>query len=328
MRFSITTCRALAAALAIVIATAASQTALAQEGGRPEQVDRALKERYGDKVTAEIVGTPSDINGVKVFRVKIRQRDDGGGESTALVTQYGDFLLSGTPSQFKQMPDDVRQANELFRADPQNAEAFIADGYYIDVQQEGDRFYRLRYDPVGRLREIANPTEVERYETTNFKKADENIAGKVQELAEKRIPQGSKIKDVYIDPRYQGFYVAKYEAPKGGEILVILDERGNIYQTRTEIDRGELPPPIRENFRTMFDEGKVKYTYRTQYQYYQFDQQTPQGDRLTFRVRPNGSIMDVQNVEAAREDEAVQARFREGERGTETGPQRPRDRDR
>ena len=92
-----------------------------------------------------------------------------------------------------------------------------------------------------------------------------------------------------------------------------IDEQGNVYQTRTEIDRGELAPPVRQAFERMFDVDNIKWTYRTQYQFYEFQQDTPQGP-VTFRVRPTGTIMSVQAPEAERDDEAVTARFKEGER--------------
>jgi hypothetical protein len=147
----------------------------------------------------------------------------------------------------------------------------------------------------------------------------------VQELAERQVPEGSKVRDVYIDPRNPGFYVAKYAGPEGKELLVITDEQGNIYQTRTEIAPDDLPRPIRDTVSRMFDDGKIKWAYRTQYQFYQFDQQTPQGERVTFKVRPNGQIMDVSSVQAEEEERAVQAKFREGEK---VGPQQDRSRDR
>ena len=292
-----------------------------RSGGRTEAIDQALKQRYGKDAKTQIIGAPSTVNGVRVYPVRVTNKR---GESTALVTEYGDFHLSGMPSNFKGMPEAVRNTQTLFKANPENAEQFVADGYFVDLQQ-GKQVYRLRYDAIGRLREIMNPDEVERFETTNFKKADERDADKVQELAERQVPEGSKIKDVYVDPRNPGFYVAKYTSPDGKEILVISDEQGNIYQTRTEIDAKELPRPVRDSFDRMFGDGKIKWAYRTQYQFYQFDQQTPDGDRVTFKVRPNGQIMDVSSVQAAEEERAVQAKFREGEK---VGPKKDDSRDR
>jgi hypothetical protein len=281
-----------------------------ERGGRPEAIDQALKQRYGKDATTEITGAPSTVNGVRVYPVRVKNKR---GESTAMVTEFGDFHLSGMPSQFKGMPEAVRNTRTLFKTEPQNAEQYVADGYFIDLQQ-GDKLHRLRYDAIGRLREIISPEQVERFETTTFKEADESAAGKIQELAERHVPEGSKVKDVYVDPRNPGFYVAKYAGPDGREILVITDEQGNVYQTRMEIDSKQLPTPVRDSFTRMFDDGKIKWAYRTQYQFYQFDQEAPGGDRVTFKVRPNGEIMDVSSVEAEQEDKAVQAKFREGDK--------------
>ena len=283
-------------------------------GGRPEAIDQALKQRYGKDATTEITGAPTTYNGVRVYPVRVTNKR---GESSALITEYGDFHLSGMPSNFKGMPEAVREAQGLFKSNPENAAQYVADGYYVDLQQ-GDGLYRVRYDAIGRLREVMNPEQVERFETTNFKKADERAADKVQELAERHVPEGSKIKEIYVDPRNPGFFVAKYTEPEGKEVLVITDDQGNVYQTRTEIDPKELPRPIRDAFSRMFDDGKIKWAYRTQYQFYQFDQEAPGGERVTFKVRPNGQIMDVSSVQAEQEEQAVQAKFRE-----KVGPQQP-----
>jgi hypothetical protein len=238
------------------------------------------------------------------------------------------------PREFERLPEAVRNTQNLFRTDVKQAESFVGDGYYFDVQPARGQTYRARFDPVGRLRDIANPQEVERYETTTFEKADENTARRIQELADRHVPQGANLRDVYVDPRFPGFYVAKYQA-RTGEVLVIIDEQGNIYQTRTEIPRDQVPEPIMQAFSRMFDPNQLQYAYRTQYQFYQFQQPGPGGEQVTFRVRPNGAIMDVRGLEAevAREDEAVTARYREGARGRRgddrmVGPQQRDDRDR
>jgi len=305
MRFILIGCLALA-----VTCGAAWGQQKEERSGRPEALDQALKQRYGSDSTTEITGAPTTYNGVRVYPVRVKNKQ---GESTAMITEYGDFLMSGLPSQFKGMPEVVRSTRTLFKAEPQQAQQYVADGYYVDLQQ-GDQLYRMRYDAIGRLREVVNPNQVERFETTKFKKADSGDASKIEELAGKLVPEGSKIKDVYVDPRLPGFYVAKYGDAKGKEVLVILDQQGNVYQTRTEIASGELPKPIRDSFSRMFDDGKIKWAYRTQYQFYQFEQEAPGGERVTFKVRPNGEIMDVSSVEAEQEDKAVQARFREGEK--------------
>ena len=283
-------------------------------GGRTEAIDQALKQRYGEDTAVEIVGTPNTYNGVRVYTARVRNKQ---GESEALVTEYGDLYLSGMPSNIKGTPEAVRNTRTLFKAAPANVEQYVTDGYYIDLQQ-GDQLYRLRYDALGRLREVVSPEAVEAFETTKLRKAEGDVAGKVQELAERRVPAGSKIKDVYVDPRHPGLYVAKYAGPQGKELLVNLDEQGNIYQTRTELAQDELPRPVRDAFARMFDSGKIKWAYRTQAHFYQFNQQTAGGETITFKVRPNGEIIDVSTAQADAEDQAAQAKFREE---AKVGPQ-------
>lgn len=331
-------------AVAFVLGMVASA---AYAADRPDKVAQALRDRYGD-VQTEIVGQPRDINGVKVYQVRVmgdrnapadrtsdrssdrtsdRNSDrtssaasSAENQSTAQVTEFGDFLAAGTPVAFRRLPEPVRQVKELFRADPVDADAFVADSYFFDIKQGGEnRLYRLRYDAVGRLREIVNPEEVDRTETTHFQPAERDTSRKIQDIAKRWIPEGAKIKSVYKDPRYEGFYIAKYVKPDGKEYLVTLNEAGYAYSMRDELDTRDIPQPIRDSFDRMFDTSKVKWAYRSRDEYSQFQQKTESGDLVTFKVRPDGTIMDVRNAQVnPQEERAVTASHRESTNDRDT----------
>jgi hypothetical protein len=304
MRARNTAAATAASALAIFAAWVCAIPSRAAD--RPDKVAQALRDRYGD-VQTEIVGQSRIITGVRLYQVKVngdrsartQQRANASSSeyhSTAQVTEFGDFLASGTPIAFRKLPEPVQQVKELFRTTPIDADAFVADSYYFDLKRGGeDRLYRMRYDAVGRLRQIINPDEVDRTETTHFQTASNDQARKIEDLARRQAPRDAKIKNVYKDPRYEGFYVAKYVKADGKEFLVTLNDAGDIYSTRDEVDMRDIPQPIRDSFDKMFDANKVKWVYRTRDEYSQFQQKTESGDLVTFRVRPDGTIMDVRN---------------------------------
>src|SRR5947207_15035896 len=81
---------------------------------------QALKERYPDAQT-EITGT-HDVNGVKVYDVKVTNKM---GESTAQITDYGDFLMYGAPHEYGAIKNLISSAvSGLFKRTPQDIDVY------------------------------------------------------------------------------------------------------------------------------------------------------------------------------------------------------------
>src|SRR5437016_11253058 len=138
-------------------------------------VDKALKERYPDaKIQIE---RTREVNGVKVTDAKVTTKD---GESTAEVTEYGDFLLWGLPRRggmsgvAKPAADTI---NGLFKGSPSDVDLYWATDYLVDIGM-GKKIFRLRFDPVGRLRDIDSAAAMKEESTESMSKASGGDASK------------------------------------------------------------------------------------------------------------------------------------------------------
>jgi hypothetical protein len=291
--------------------------ALAQSS--KEDLAAAIRKRYPDAKT-EIVRT-RDINGVRVHEVQVKAKD---GTSTALVTDYGDFLLSGDPGKFNKLPSDARAAQGLFKSKPQDVEVFQATSYWVDMDVNG-KIYRVRLDPLGRIRDIANPKEYETADVTRYEKAGKENRSDIAEMAEKHLDKPGKLRGVYRDPQMAGFYAVHFVDDQNHNQLVFLDEKDNVFAVRTEINRNDLPKPVTDAIDKLFDTGKIRQAFRGQVEYVQWTQTNAAGQAVTFKVRPNGDIMEVKSAAADRDDEAVTAAAKQK---TDTDRDRENDRDR
>jgi len=270
---------------------------------RPERVAQALRERYGNTQT-EIVGTPRDINGIRVFEVDVRSPQ---GSSQANVTEFGDFLSGGAAADFRKLPQSVQQVRELFRGSPVNVDSYVADSYQFDIRRAEGRVYRLRFDAVGRIREIQNPDEVERADMSRLERPSDEVARRITELAQRHLPQRARLRDVYKDPQIDDFYMARYVLADGKDYVISLDNNGTVLSSRTQVDQNDIPGPIRDAFTRMFDPSKVSAVYRSRGEFVQFQQKTDLGDVVTFRIRPDGTVMDVRSTQLLDEERATMA---------------------
>lgn len=294
--------------------------ALAQ---RNKAVDRALKAQYPD-ATTEVVGSRT-INGVKVNEVRVKAKD---GESTALITNDGDFIVSGTPVNPRTMPEAASRAlSGLFKNNPTDVERNIATSYTTEVEA-GGKLYALRFDPVGRLRDISNEAEIKAGDFSKTDASTSDRANKVREIATNRY-EGSKVSEIHLyPPAGEGFYIATLDTDEG-KVDIVANEAGIVYTQRQHLDREKLPAPVREQIEKMFAGANIKNAYRNTYDYYQFNTQSTGGDQVTIRVRPNGDIMSVANREVI-EDEAkpAKARLEQSDRKDKKNDDKKNDRDR
>jgi YD repeat-containing protein len=274
---------------------------------RPERVTQAIRDRYGSMQTD--LAAPRDINGIKVYEVDVRGQQ---GTSIAYVTEYGDFLSSGIPTTFNRLPEAVRDMRDLFRSRPENVDAYISDNYFIDVRRpRGEQVYRLRYDAVGRLREIINPDEVSRGNFLRFEKAGKEEASRVADAVRRQVPEGARLEDAFRDPRYSGFTVLRYTRPDGHEFAIIGNEEGAVISTKSQVDIRDIPRGIRESFSQTFDPDRVASVWHGRTQYYQFQQRAGYGEMATLRVRPDGSVIDVRSTDMLEEERSVLSRQRD-----------------
>jgi len=270
---------------------------------RDPDVDKALKSVYPDAKT-EITGS-HEVNGVKVQDVKVTTKE---GESSAAVTEYGDFLYYGLPRTKNINPDIEKSISGLFKG-MKDLDVNWATNYLVDVTAPSNKQYRLRLDATGRLKDIQNASEVKR--DSAHEKATGNTS-KIKTLAEKYM-DGGKVGQIYSDQNNDGFYLAEVTSKDGEPGMISVNNDGQIYMKRWEIKDTDIPEPVLKTVDDMFDKSKVKVSkaYRSDFEYYQFDSTTSAGDAVVVRLRPNGDIMSVTNAKAAADDEAVTAKAKQ-----------------
>src|SRR5438477_3180472 len=136
--------------LVVTTANAAKKTKVAET-----EVDKALKERYPDAKT-QVTGS-SDINGVKVYDVKVTTAK---GESTAQITEYGDFLMWGMPHEYSAIKTSIEQdVAGLFASKPENIDMYRVTTYDAVFKGPKGKDFTARFDAVGRLKDVENARE-------------------------------------------------------------------------------------------------------------------------------------------------------------------------
>lgn len=294
-----------------------------QKGERNAKIDKALTQAYPDTPTE--LGAAETVNGVKVFSVKI---DAKTGESTARVTEHGDFLNYGSAQQQgKGLTQMLTQnASGLFKTAPADVELYRSTNYFVDIpapaaksknrkaqraqdQKAMEEFgYRVRFDAVGRVLDIQNPDEVQAasHELSDERVSDEALAKRLTEKARQYLGDKGEVNGVFRAPE-EGYYVVDL---KGLGTSATINEEGQLLSYRRQVEGTELPQPVRQAVENMFT--TASRSYKGEDAYFQFQQQAQTGNEVIVKMRPNGDILEVSNDEAAQDAKAAAAKQKGG----------------
>jgi hypothetical protein len=255
---------------------------------RTRTVDEALKREYPDAKT-EIVSTRT-LNGVKLNEVKVMTKD---GEARAEVTEFGDFVVVGEPRGTRNLSKPAQDTLDgLFHTQQQDVGVYRVTSYYVDVTA-GHRTFRLIIDPVGKIHDIQNESEIKRDDIRNLEKVDsKEHAMKADDYAKKYM-EGDKVEGVYRLPDSEDFYVVDLRQKDGKDARITLSNVGRIFSQREEIAIDELPKPVLDTINQTFDATKGKHAYRYEYEYYQIDKVSSGGEHVEIQIRPNGDVLKV-----------------------------------
>lgn len=288
--------------LAVAIVTAGTfslntSTAIA----RNRTIDKALKQQYPDAETK--ITNQETINGVKINEVRVTTDY---GQSTALVTEHGDFLLAGKPLKDGKLPVRVDESlSDLFRERPQNVQAFSQTAYYVTTEV-GDKPYRIRLDATGRVRDVSSAEEIRRERSGEARKASTDIAETITRRIEKS-DESAKVQGVYEVDESRGFYQVDLQGEDGPR-KIIMNEDGVVLLENEQIQVKDLPEPVRESVERVFQSGKITRVSRGTSDFFQFEQPLAQGDPLVIKMSPSGDILDITDETADREERAITAR--------------------
>jgi hypothetical protein len=282
--------------------------ALAAPKAQDNPVQKALQDKYPDaKVNIE---RTHKVNGVTVTDAKITTKD--GGESSAQVTEYGDFLLWGMPRKAGMSGVSKPAAatvTGLFKGTPEDVDLFWVTNYLVDIGA-GTKTFRLRFDPVGHLRDIDSSAAIRESTAQGMTAASKGSADKITGYAKKYFPD-SKINNVYQSPEADDFFVVDMTSKDGKNQRLVLSADNKVLGRRDQVTRDDLPQPVGEAIDRLFNGEKIKNVYRDDFQYYEIDQKDAAGDTITVRVRPNGDVLTIQNTKADEEEKAQTAKHKE-----------------
>jgi len=288
----------------------AADSARAAKPKSVDEVQQTLKEQYPD-AKFEKVGD-HNVNGVQVSDYRITSKE---GDSTAQITQYGDFLLWGKPRGFgggnaiSQPAEDTLKG--LFKGNVENVDVFQTSFYAVDLQTSGksgsNDTFRLLFDPVGRLRgvERISADNKEPGMQRGMQKASGGDVKKVEDYATKYV-KGGKVQTVYQAPGETGFYLVDMQGSDNKDEKIIVNNTGRILAQIDQVDKSELPPPVSQAIDQYFNGERIQKVYREDSEFYQVNQQSA-GGAVTIRIRPDGEVMSVSNPQAADEDRAATA---------------------
>jgi hypothetical protein len=294
-------------------------TAGVAEAAKPKkqesEVQKSLKQAYPDAET-QITGT-SDVNGVKVYDVSVKTKQ---GESTAQITDYGDFLMYGVPHDVSGVRGAIQQdIGGVFKSKPEDIEMYRVTNYFVEFKGPKNKNFTARFDAVGRLLDI-EPAEAAKAKGQTGDAAasrgerikDEETVKRVAEFVKRDLPD-AQLEAVYPAPEQgEGFMVATLKG--GGEMVV--NKEGQVYSLRHPITKEDFPEPVAKTIQGIFT-APIASLHRGEYEYYQFNQQSQQGSPIVVKIRPNGDILDVQNQEAIQSEQAVQAKSKSKGKGAE-----------
>jgi len=277
----------------------------AKQKKQESEVQQALKERYPDAKT-EITGT-HEVNGVKVYDVKVTNKM---GDSTAQITDYGDFLMYGMPHEYSNVQSSIAQnVGGLFSSKPEDIDMYRVTNYYVEFKGGNNKNYTARYDAVGHLKDIMSSSEIAREAGKNAHGAevtDKKAVDQAQGYLKRELPN-AQIDKVYQAEQGSDFW---YVTTKdGGELIV--NKGGLVYSFREPLAKEDFPEPIAAAIKQTFT-APIDKLWRGEFEYYQFDQQSQRGTPIVVKMRPNGDIMEVRNDAAAQEEQAVQAKSKQG----------------
>src|SRR5438874_1353991 len=270
-------------AAAMMIGGFCAATTFAAPKPEADPVQKALKDKYPD-AKVQIVRT-HEVNGVKVTDAKITTKD---GDSTAQVTEYGDFVLYGLPRKggisgiAKPAADTV---TGLFKGTPSDVDMYWITNYLVDIGVN-KKVFRLRFDPVGHLRDIDSSAEMQESAAANMTKASKNEADKAEGYAKKYFPD-AKINNVY-QSEDAGFYLVDMTEKDGKNVRLSLSNDNKVLERRDQLAKDDLPKPVTEAIDRLFNGEKIRNVYRDDLQFYEVDQTDAAGDQISIRVKPNG----------------------------------------
>src|SRR5262249_9041925 len=222
----------------------------------------------------------------------------------------GDFLMYGVPHEYGAV-NQLIESNiaGVFASKPSDVEMYRTTDYCIDFKnRQSGKLFTAKFDAVGRLKDVSNATEMkqEASEAMGKQITDANTLKQAGDYVKRELP-GAQVAKVYEAGGEGGFWYV--QTADGGDLIV--NKGGQVLSLRQPIQKEDLPEPVVNSIKQNV-QAEIEKMWRTDNKYYQFSEQTQIGQPVVVKMRPNGDILEVRNDAARAEEQALQAKAKQG----------------
>lgn len=282
---------------------AAAQPAAANQQGNqnePAPMRQAIQSHFPN-AQSQIQGQREE-DGVRVYQVRITPQN--GQPVDATVTEYGDFLDSGSDlgTNVQSLPPGVRELTQsIWKNPPANVRQMMGTYYWVTVgapgtraaglaQAAGSNVYALRFDGAGRLLDIKAPSQLHAENWQAFQNAPADVSQKLTQMAQARY-RNAKVQAVKQIPGQSGFYEVRFQI-NGQDGWLRADPNGVISDEATTIAVNLLPKPVQQTINSTFNGDRVIWAARDDIHFYQV-QENVGNQEVAIRVQPDGDVLSV-----------------------------------
>jgi hypothetical protein len=278
----------------------------AGETAASKAVDEAITRRFAGATYK--IDQERTINAVKVYDVTIT---DTHGNATAVITDDGEFLITGIPGStaVRNLPAPVQAVtSQVFASQPEQVTYFERTTFLVDTQVE-KHTYRMEFNALGQLTDIQSAAEMRWDDPSKLEKASKSETDQLLPKLKEYLGD-PKIQEAYHYPDAADFFLVTCSTSHDRSVQIVLNTRGDVDWWRVVMAQADLPKPVGTALSTMFKSAKILRIVRNQVDLYNCEQKTASGDTLSLHVSPTGDVTRIRNAEADAVERSVSGKHR------------------
>jgi hypothetical protein len=230
------------------------------------------------------------LNGVTTWDVDVKNAN---GQSMAVVTTAGEYLVQGRPIPPSEVPTAVQTTvQDLFKTPPPNLGLVKTFQYLVGIKSGKDS-YEVRTDATGRILKITPYSDRRFANPAKWPEAQANdkqvINGYVTKAWAGVTPQDVRV----LDPAH-GLYLATF-TQNGGTGYAEINGGGFIALIQQPIDASKLPPAAAKSIGQFFKSDQTLSVHEIREQLYEAEE-IANGAMLSTHIKVTGLVEDVRTT--------------------------------
>lgn len=229
------------------------------------------------------------VNGVTVWEVNVKTPS---AETTAVVTDGGEFIMQGFPAAMAEVPKPVQNTvQDLLRTTPQNLSRVKTYEYLVTVKAGENEKYDLHIDAAGRVigaehfehRHYANPSQFPEAQPADRQALSEVVA---------RDWPGAQVREArLVSPEWGIYYVAITEHGANGW-AEITRSNGFVSMASHPLEASKLPAPVTKTMSDFFKADQIVAVHDFREELFDAEQ-TAGGETINFLIHRDGLVEKV-----------------------------------